>query len=519
MEARNFVTAREMVQQGNWLLPTMNDLPRVTKPPLPTWLSAVMMKVSGNVDSLAVLRFPAGLAASCMVFFMFGFSRKFAKNTLSPFLNALVLASCFYVIFLGRQGTWDIFCHSFMLLGIWWLHKGWHGTKQNYGWFLGAGLAMGLSFLSKGPVSFYTVLLPFLIASFICFDSGDARRRWKGMLLTFVTTLIVGGAWPLYVFLNMPDVATAVAQTESGSWINRNVRPFWYYWNFPAHSGIWLVMGVVVLVWPYARPRINQLTNYNFFLFWLLAAILLLSVVPEKKVRYLLPAFIPFSFLVGNYLSYLIDVYKKKSETAWDRRILLTNTIIFLAIAFSVPIACYFQFYRHGLMSTTYFVFCLLLYWTLAWGIGYYHKTKSILLLVLTIVALNATVYFLLYPLASPLIYKNPNHQSLTSVRNLPDMKGADLYYLNDQNEIRMERVWEIGRPVKQWPVTDKCQPPQATPFILFTKQPPEQLFEACPTQLRYELIATFDYRREKSGDIYYVSRLIPDSNKNINEN
>ena len=35
MEARNFVTAREMLQDSNWLLTTLNGEPRYQKPPLP----------------------------------------------------------------------------------------------------------------------------------------------------------------------------------------------------------------------------------------------------------------------------------------------------------------------------------------------------------------------------------------------------------------------------------------------------------------------------------------------------
>ena len=40
MEARNFQTAKEMVEDNNWLLPTLNGEPRYQKPPLPTWLTA-----------------------------------------------------------------------------------------------------------------------------------------------------------------------------------------------------------------------------------------------------------------------------------------------------------------------------------------------------------------------------------------------------------------------------------------------------------------------------------------------
>lgn len=58
MEARNFITAREMVQDGNWLLTTMNGEPRYEKPPLPTWLTAVSGLLFG-IKSTFALRLPA----------------------------------------------------------------------------------------------------------------------------------------------------------------------------------------------------------------------------------------------------------------------------------------------------------------------------------------------------------------------------------------------------------------------------------------------------------------------------
>ena len=45
MEARNFITAREMITDGNWLLTTMNGEARYEKPPLPTWLTAISASV------------------------------------------------------------------------------------------------------------------------------------------------------------------------------------------------------------------------------------------------------------------------------------------------------------------------------------------------------------------------------------------------------------------------------------------------------------------------------------------
>ncbi|NND50776.1 MAG: glycosyltransferase, partial [Flavobacteriaceae bacterium] len=38
MEARNFITAREMLSDDNWVLTTMNGEPRYQKPPFPSWM-------------------------------------------------------------------------------------------------------------------------------------------------------------------------------------------------------------------------------------------------------------------------------------------------------------------------------------------------------------------------------------------------------------------------------------------------------------------------------------------------
>jgi len=58
MEARNFITAREMITDGNWLLTTMNGLARYEKPPLHTWLTAGSGLLSG-IKNIVALRFPA----------------------------------------------------------------------------------------------------------------------------------------------------------------------------------------------------------------------------------------------------------------------------------------------------------------------------------------------------------------------------------------------------------------------------------------------------------------------------
>ena len=98
MESRNIITAREMVYEGHWLVPTMNGDLRLEKPPLPTWLTALAEMASP--DSLPLQRGMAGLAAILLVVYFW----KTAKHVLhiDPFVPSLLLGTCYNVILMGR---------------------------------------------------------------------------------------------------------------------------------------------------------------------------------------------------------------------------------------------------------------------------------------------------------------------------------------------------------------------------------------------------------------------------------
>jgi 4-amino-4-deoxy-L-arabinose transferase-like glycosyltransferase len=92
MEARNFITAREMVTDDNWLLTTMNGEPRYEKPPLPTWLAAFAGMIF-SFDNLTALRIPSALITLVLVIFSYRFGVYFLKNKHQAFINSLVLAT------------------------------------------------------------------------------------------------------------------------------------------------------------------------------------------------------------------------------------------------------------------------------------------------------------------------------------------------------------------------------------------------------------------------------------------
>jgi hypothetical protein len=66
------------------------------------------------------------------------------------------------------------------------------------------------------------------------------------------------------------------------------------------------------------KSRVSNLKAYRFSFFWTITAVILLSLIPEKKSRYLMPVLIPLAINIGFYLEYLIREFKNlksKKET------------------------------------------------------------------------------------------------------------------------------------------------------------------------------------------------------------
>src|SRR5271170_3055541 len=58
--------AREILDSGQWMFPTIGGLPWLEKPPLPWWLTALLGRLLGGVDE-TVARLPSALAATGLV--------------------------------------------------------------------------------------------------------------------------------------------------------------------------------------------------------------------------------------------------------------------------------------------------------------------------------------------------------------------------------------------------------------------------------------------------------------------
>ncbi|MFD0762585.1 ArnT family glycosyltransferase [Lutibacter aestuarii] len=336
MEARNFITSREMINDGNWFLTTMNGEARYQKPPLPTWLTAFSGLIFG-VNSLFALRLPAALMVLFLGVFAYFLSLKLTFSKKQSLQNSLILITSFYIFAIINEAPWDIFTHGFMLAGLYYLFC--FFNEKTFFWknALFSALFIGLSIMSKGPVSLYALFLPFIISYSFVYKYENFKRKLIPFLIHILLFIIIGGWWFIYVRIADANAFLEIASKETGNWSSYNVKPFYYYWSFFTQTGLWTIPAFISLIYPYLIKRVNHKKAYKFTFWWTISAVILLSIIPEKKPRYLVPVLIPLALNTGFYIQYLID-YFKNFNSKKERIPVYFNFSLISVIAISVPI-------------------------------------------------------------------------------------------------------------------------------------------------------------------------------------
>lgn len=437
MEARNFITAREMITDGNWLLTTMNGVARYEKPPLPTWLTAIFGLLFG-IKTIVALRFPAILLVALTGVGIYQLSKTLLEDKQHSFINALIGVTSFYVIGIIFEAPWDIFTHGFMIIAIYYLFQLFNGEQYLKNSLL-AGCFIGFSILSKGPISIYALLLPFLIAFGFIYKFNFTKTKIVWVFACLITALIIGGWWYLYIRLIDAETFKAIAEKETGNWGSYNVKPFYYYWSFFTQSGIWTIPAFISLLYPYLKSRVSNLKAYQFSLLWTILAVVLLSLIPEKKARYLMPVLIPLAINTGFYIEYLIRSFKtliNKRETIpvyFNFGLIAFIGILFPLIGFSIGS------YLQGIILFWFIISSIILV-TIGVLMIILLKKKNIKYVFYLCIVFVASVLLTVLPLSR--IQGQSDYNPISNLKEETSKKGLKVYSIN---YVAPEMIWQFG--------------------------------------------------------------------------
>lgn len=501
MECRNLVTAREMVSDDAWLVPTMNGNLRLEKPPLPTWVAGAIEKVSP--DNFAAQRMAAGVTGMLWVLFFYLMAKRLTRRDDYAFIATLVFLTCYQIVLMGRTATWDIYCHAFMMGAIFFLWRAFYddeveGKHTPLFHFLGAGVFMGLSFLSKGPVSFYALLLPFLIAA-LSYQRPNMRGKWSGMAVMVIVCLVISAWWYLYLRIFHADEMQAVFHKETGAWINRNVRPFWYYWRFFTETGVWAILMLAALYIPYWKKQLAWKKEYLFAITWVLSALVLLSLMPEKKMRYLLPMMVPCALSVAFILLHL-----RQENNKVNRILLWLNGGVVALVCWGLPIALFVLKLNETALNAFQTVAAVIIFPLIGLWVIYAVRKNNVNGFVYGVVAIFVAAECLLMGAIGQTL-GNPHFRSIEETRKLKTLDGIPFYSPADE-ELRIEMVYAAHRKILPLELTDSAKLISSLPCVVVSQKPIDQ---AIPPRLLHLL------KTEHIGD--YDDNRLPKHSRHYN--
>lgn len=504
MEARNFITAREMLNDGNWLFTTINGEPRYQKPPLPTWFTAFSAAIFG-IKSVWALRLPAAIMTLILVLFSYKLAKKLTSEKLYAFISSLIMATSFYIVASARDGQWDIYTHGFMVGCIYLLYLFFTEESHKYRNAILAGLFFGCSFLSKGPVSLYALLLPFLIAFGIVYKYKNFKSRWLPLFAFLVVATIVSGWWHWYT-LKFDPAAAEITKNETTNWISYEIKPFYYYWSFFTQSGVWTIPAFIALLYPYLKNRVFNKKAYLFTFLWTLISVILLSLIPEKKSRYLLPVLIPMALNTGFYIEYLFRRFKELKDKRETFPVYFNfGLIAFIGIAF--PIGGYI-FLKDGLPGN-WLWFVLLSIALFIIGVFMFRnlfRRKIETVFYLTIAFIVMIIWFGL-PLSAA-ITNNPEYKSFSELKSLEEKQNIKIYEFSDMTP---ELIWAYSEKMQILKNGDEIAVPEENQFGVLVQEESLQLFKETFPNFKIEQVARYDMNPKGKESKTHKTRLSRD--------
>lgn len=444
MESRNFISAREIISSGDWLVTTLNGYYRFEKPPLPTWTAAAIMKIAGNVDQSWLFRIPSALLSMWIVFLMYKFVKRLSEDNFLSFMSALILSTTFMIQKEGIINTWDIFSYGFMFASTVYLTEGLKTSKRSD--FMKFGLCFAGSLMSKGPVAPYALLLPFLISYGVVYGAKEYKKNKTLIIKGLILAVIVALIWPVCMLINNSDLFLAVLEKEQETWDSKSVRGYFYYIDYSVYTGGWLMFLVYSLFDKSLKNKISlshgKILKMSFL--WSLISFVFISVIKMKKQRYGLPLYIVSAIPSGILCSYLYrSAYDSLSK--WDKYLLKIQEWIIKIALIAAPILL---IVKSKFRPEPIVIVLIIFYSLLARGSFYvlkkYKKETAKILVIgtagLMLIVNSTLVWFIYQQLLCP-----PHDKKIKYLKTISKLdKKIEIY----STGIRIEDVWKVGRKV-----------------------------------------------------------------------
>ena len=278
----------EMAERGEWLIPTVNGKVFAEKPILYFWGALAAAELTGRVDELS-LRLPAAVAGSASVLLTYWLVVPYAGRR-RAWLTVALLMTLYEVFWVSRAVQMDVFVLASTLGVILPLTRLLDFQARPAPAFAFAGLAAGLGFLGKGPV---TLIVPGLVLAIYAASTGRLDRLLRPQALIGVAVAIgVSLPWLATLWLRgeVDFLAEVLFRQNFTRFLDAwdHQQPWWYYLKY---------LGINYAPWSWLLPAAwwtaprsdedRHLRRLGWI--WIVAVIAFFSLSESKRAPYIVP--------------------------------------------------------------------------------------------------------------------------------------------------------------------------------------------------------------------------------------
>ena len=339
-EPREALVVRNMVEDGDWLLPkraSANGWTIASKPPFFHWLGAATSKATGATTEWTV-RLPSLLLATIAVLFVGAVARQ-TFGSMAAVAAMISLASSFEWVRAASTARVDGTLAALMTIGTLLFYRGVLQGGLSFGAAALAYVALACAALTKGPVGF---VLPGLVLGAALTHQRKLRfvPRFRPFVGVLVVVAVVGGWYALATGLGGDSFVqkqilkenvfrfVGVSAMKSG-----HSHPFYYY-GPTLLSGLlpWTPFVLAALVAAVRNPVARRDPRVAFPVIWFVVVFVFYSLADAKRSVYLLALYPPAALVLGWWWN---DIARGSEPARWlDHRItrIAVGVLCFVAL-------------------------------------------------------------------------------------------------------------------------------------------------------------------------------------------
>jgi len=251
------------------------------------------------------------------------------------------------------------------------------------------------------------------------------------------------------------------------------------------------------------KRRTIHYRAYKFTFLWTILAVVLLSIIPEKKSRYLMPVLIPLALNTGFYIEYLFRKFNylnSKKETLPVYFNFTLIAIIGIVAPFGLGYLFYEQFHNH-IVAFSLFGFVLIFISILILTQLYKKKIKHVFLLT---VVFFASVFVFGLP-----VFKTFTSNNYKPVFRLLKKNQTDAIKTYSLGDATPETIWQYGEKIPTIHNLDNIKSlPKDSKFGLFTYGLSEENLLFLNSYFNIEKVNHFDLNETEPDSRQYKDRL-----------